>query len=127
MGVAQGCDSQRKHLVDVIGTGWENEYQPKNISLASIEPRWGHRIAPSDEAALRLEFYKCATYVDETWFTNGTRAERLLLVSAKGLSGESVQASAPADARLQRPWHPACFAFWQTSRCENSRSFRLRS
>jgi hypothetical protein len=76
MGVAQGHDRQRRHLIDVIGTGWENEYQPKNIGLASIEPHWGHRIAPSDEVALRLEFYKCATNIDQTWFTNPERMGR---------------------------------------------------
>src|ERR1035438_47561 len=72
---AQRRDRQRKHLMDVIGTGWENEYQPKNIVHASIEPRWRLRIATRDEVPLRKEFYKCATNVDQTWFTNPERTE----------------------------------------------------
>jgi hypothetical protein len=38
---AQGRDKQRRRLIDdVLGTGWEKEYQPKNIALATIEPYW---------------------------------------------------------------------------------------
>jgi hypothetical protein len=70
MGEAQGRDRQRRRLIDLIRTGWEQEYQPNNIALASIEPRWGFRIAPSDESRLRQEFYDCAKNADQTWFTN---------------------------------------------------------
>jgi len=74
MSAAQHREDQREHLMKVIG--WEQEYQPTNIVLASIEPRWGLKIAAADEAALRQEFYKCATQVDQTWFTNPQRFGR---------------------------------------------------
>ncbi len=64
MSAAQHRDDQREHLLKVIGDGWKQECQPKNIVLASIKPRWGFRIASSDEAVLRQEFYKCATAVE---------------------------------------------------------------
>ena len=73
MAAAQGRDRQRKHLMDVIERGWEHEYQPRNVALACIEPRWGKKIAPSDEAALRLEFYECANRVDQGWLINPER------------------------------------------------------
>jgi hypothetical protein len=76
MSAAQHREDQREHLMKVIGDGWQQEYQPTNIVLASIEPRWGLKIAAADEAALQQEFYKCATQVDQTWFTNPERFAR---------------------------------------------------
>jgi hypothetical protein len=76
MSEAQRRDNKRERLLAVISSGWEQEYHPKNIVLASMEPRWGLSIASSDEAALRQEFYKCATDVDQTWFTNLERRGR---------------------------------------------------
>ena len=71
---AQGRDKERRRLIDdVLGTGWEKEYQPKNIALATIEPYRGKKIAPKDKAPLRHEFYKCVAEVDQTWFTNPER------------------------------------------------------
>jgi hypothetical protein len=75
---AQGRDRQRQHLMDVIGSGWEQEHLPKNVALASVEPWWGVKIATADEANLRSEFYKCAGTVDETWFTNPERVVGVL-------------------------------------------------
>jgi hypothetical protein len=77
MDEAQGRDRQRKHLMKVLGSGWENEYKPTNIALASVEPRWGHRIASADEGSLRLEFYRRAADVDRTWLTNPERVGRV--------------------------------------------------
>lgn len=76
MGVAQRHDDRREHLMEVIGTGCENEYQPKNIVCASIKPRWGQKIKQADEAGLRQEFYECTTEVDEAWFINPERMGR---------------------------------------------------
>jgi len=73
MGAAQHRDDQREDLLKIIGDGWKQEYQPTNIVLASIKPRWGVRVASSGESALRHEFYKCATDVDQTWLTNPER------------------------------------------------------
>jgi hypothetical protein len=73
---ASGRAKQRAHLVRIIGTGWEQEYQPISIALASIEPRWGLRVRTADEAGLRQEFYKCATHIDQTWSTNPDRRGR---------------------------------------------------
>src|ERR1700722_17231457 len=76
MSEANGRERQRARLTDIIGTGWEQEYQPKNFALASIELRRGLRIAPSDESRLRQEFYACAMRADQSWFTNPERIER---------------------------------------------------
>jgi hypothetical protein len=73
MNDAQGRDRQRKHLMTVIAKDWEREYQPKNILLASIDPRWGLRIASSDENLLRQEFHKCVAEVDRGWLVNPER------------------------------------------------------
>jgi hypothetical protein len=67
---ASNRDAQRGHLMEVIGTGWESEYQPTNIVCASIEPHWGQKVKRTDEGGLRQEFYWCVTQVDQTWSTN---------------------------------------------------------
>jgi len=77
MNAAQRRERQREHLMEVLGAGWEQEYQPKNVAMASVDPRWGFKIAPKDEASLRSEFYRCATSVDQTWFTNPERIDRV--------------------------------------------------
>jgi hypothetical protein len=76
MSVAQHREDQREHLMKALGAGWKQEYQPTNVVLASIEPHWGLKVTEADEAALRQEFYKCATQVDQTWFTNPERFGR---------------------------------------------------
>jgi hypothetical protein len=76
MAEAQRRESQREKLIEIVGSGWEQEYQPTNIALAFIEPRWGLRIPSSDEATLKHEFYKCATDVDQRWLTDLEREGR---------------------------------------------------
>jgi hypothetical protein len=76
MSSAKHCEDQREHLMKILGDGWEQEYRPTSIALASIEPHWGLKIAAADEAALRQEFYKCAAQVDQTWSTNPERRGR---------------------------------------------------
>jgi hypothetical protein len=73
---AAGREDQRDHLMKIIGTGWESEYQPANIACASIEPHWGQKVKRADEAGLHQEFYRCATQADRTWFTNPERRGR---------------------------------------------------
>jgi len=73
---AQLREDQRERLIDILGADWEREYQPQNIALASIEPQWGQKIRTVDENALRLEFYRCAEDVDQTWFANPERYGR---------------------------------------------------
>jgi hypothetical protein len=76
MNTAQAHDRQREHLADIFGAGWEQEYQPTNCALASVEPLWGLRVPKKDEPPLRREFYECATAVDQTWLTNSERIDR---------------------------------------------------
>jgi len=76
MNSAQAHDRQREHLADIFGAGWEQEYQPTNFALASVEPLWGLRVPKKDEPPLRREFYECATAVDQTWLTNPERIDR---------------------------------------------------
>ena len=38
MSAAQHREDQRKHMMKILGDGWEQEYRPTNIALASIEP-----------------------------------------------------------------------------------------
>jgi hypothetical protein len=78
MNTAQAHDRQREHLADIFGAGWEQEYQPTNFALASVEPLWGLRVVKKDEPALRREFYECATAVDQTWLMNPERIARCL-------------------------------------------------
>src|SRR5215831_10961271 len=73
MNKAQARDRQREHLLKILRPGWEQEYQPTNLALASIEPLWGVRISKKDEPEFRAEFYKCATEVDNAWLTNPER------------------------------------------------------
>jgi hypothetical protein len=73
MSAAQHREDQREHLMKILGDGWEQEYRPINIALASVEPHWGLKIAAAEEVALRQEFYKCAAQVDQTWLTNPDR------------------------------------------------------
>jgi hypothetical protein len=76
MSAAQHREDQRKHLMKILGDGWEQEYRPTNIGLASIKPHWGLRVAEADEPALRQEFYRCTAQVDQTWLTNPERFGR---------------------------------------------------
>jgi hypothetical protein len=76
MSAAQHREDQREHLMKILGDGWNQEYQPTNIVLASIEPRWGLKIAAADEVPLRQEFYRCAAQIDQSWLTNPERFGR---------------------------------------------------
>ena len=76
MSASRHREDQRDHLMKFLGDGWEQEYRPTNIALASIEPRWGVKVATADELPLRQEFYKCAAHVDQGWLTNPERFER---------------------------------------------------
>jgi hypothetical protein len=78
MNTAQAHDRQREHLAEIFGAGWEQEYQPTNFALASVEPLWGLRVAMKDEPSLRREFYERVTAVDQTWLTNPERTDRCL-------------------------------------------------
>jgi len=73
MGPAKGRESQREHIVRVLGENWQNEYRPQNVGLAVLMPIWNLRITPADEAPLRREFYRAVEEVDSVWGTSPDR------------------------------------------------------
>lgn len=77
MGPAKGRESQREAIRRILVDNWQAEYQPQNFRSAVVEPKWGLRIVPGDESALKTEFFACAKSTDESWLTNSERVGSL--------------------------------------------------
>lgn len=73
MGPAKGRESQRANIVRVLGDNWQNEYRPRNVSLAVLIPIWSLRIAAVDEIPLRQEFHRCVEAIDSVWLAHPDR------------------------------------------------------
>jgi hypothetical protein len=73
MGPAKGRESQRDNIRRVLRENWQAECQPQHFHLAVLLPDWNLRIARSDEASLRQEFFAAARSIDNTWLANRER------------------------------------------------------
>jgi hypothetical protein len=72
MGPAKTREARRLDALRILRSEWKSQYAPQHFRGAFVDAL-EQKIAVTDEAGLRKEFFECAAEVDRTWHTHPER------------------------------------------------------